>query len=78
MSKNKRQVSDSLTERLTRKKSKDRGGGSRKYGRNRVKCAHYRAHRSHKNKLAKLRRHLADHLNDGCAIAALELAKKTI
>lgn len=60
----------SLTERLTKKKNKAKGGGTKKFGRNLGKCKLYRELRSRRNKLAKLSRHMAAHPNDGCAIAA--------
>ena len=34
------------------------GKKNRKHGRNKVKCAHYRAAKAEKNKIAKLARHL--------------------
>lgn len=69
---------NALQTRLLRKKNNDKGGGSKKYGRNRAKCALYRDRRSHTNKLAKLRAHLAHHPHDGCAIHALEVARTQI
>jgi hypothetical protein len=72
--------SKTLTEQvLSRlKKNNDKGGGSRKYGRNLVKCKFYRVSRSHRNKIAKLRKHLARHSNDNCAKTAYEKAMVTI
>lgn len=38
-------------------KSKDKGAGKRKYGRNKVKCERYRReHRRYKNKLRRVKR----------------------
>lgn len=68
----------SLQQRIVKKKRKEKGAGAKKYGRNEAKCKHYRTARSYKNKLLKLRRHLKIHLNDGCAIQALEVAKRTL
>lgn len=48
--------------------------GTRKYTRNKVKCAAYRVNKSRANKLLKLKRHLRKHVNDGCAIQAIERA----
>lgn len=39
----KHSVSDSVFKSLGGKKQKDKGGGAKKYGRNRVKCAKYRS-----------------------------------
>ncbi len=75
MGQNKRTLT--LTEQVLKKAkgNKQKGGGSKKIGRNKAKCLLYRTVRSRKNKLRKLKRHLATHLNDGCAIQALELAR---
>ena len=67
------QYSDALTARLTKKKSKQKGGGTKKHGRNAAKCKHYRDYRSHTNKLTKLRAHLRAHPTDTCAVTALIL-----
>lgn len=48
---------------------------SHKAGRNKDKCAYYRVHRSIKNKLCKLKRHLNFHPEDFCAITAIEKAR---
>ena len=41
----------------TKKKRQSHGAGTRKFGRNEVKCARYRAdHRREKNKLRKLKK----------------------
>jgi hypothetical protein len=65
-------MEQTLTERIVKKGKKQKGGGSKKIGRNKVKCAHYRVTRSRKNKLRKLNRHIEIHVNDGCAQKALE------
>lgn len=55
------------------KGKKQRGNkASRKAGRNKAKCDHYRKSRSVRNKLAKLNRHIAKHPDDANAKAALE------
>lgn len=46
--------------------------GSRKAGRNKSKCAGYRAIRSIKNKIRKLEKHISKHPNDMNAQAAME------
>jgi len=46
-------------------------GGTKKYGRNEAKCKAYRLVKAIPNKRRKLRRHLATHSTDGCAIKAL-------
>lgn len=68
-------VPTDLTTQLLKKKNKDKGGGTKKYGRNRAKCQLYRTHRSIKNKLRKLKRHLNRNPDDFCAIAAIEKAR---
>lgn len=72
MGQNKRTELLTLTERLTRRKSKQKGGGTKKHGRNKIKCGHYRTTKSVKNKLRKLHRHIARHPDDGCAGVALK------
>lgn len=63
---------DDLTTRvLAKAKKKQKGGGSKKHGRNLAKCKNYRASKYRKNKLAKLHKHLNIHVNDGCACKAL-------
>lgn len=61
----------SLTERLKKKGNKQKGGGTKKFGRNKAKCQLYRELKSRKNKVAKLKKHLAIHVNDACAITAI-------
>jgi ribosomal protein L19E len=46
------------------------GKKDRKFHRNQKKCEYYRKVRSVRNKLAKLKRHMAIHPNDNCALAA--------
>lgn len=69
---------DTLTEQVLKKAGGSRGKkGSRKAGRNKVKCAAYRSSgRREKNKLIKLKRHLAKHLSDKCAEYALAKLKQ--
>lgn len=62
---------DSLTERLTKKGKKQKGGGTKKHNRNKVKCAFYRAHRYVKNKVRKLEKHISLYPNDVNAVEAL-------
>jgi hypothetical protein len=50
-----------------------KSGGNRKHGRNKAKCEYYRT-RSVRNKLRKLDRHLAVHVNDNVAVAARQRA----
>lgn len=64
---------ETLTQRVLKKAKKQKGGGSKKHGRNKVKCEYYRKVRSVRNKLAKLRKHIAVHVNDKNATDALEL-----
>jgi hypothetical protein len=62
---------DDLTTRvLAKSKNKQKGGGTKKHGRNLVKCKNYRATRYRKNKLAKLAKHMKVHATDACAQAA--------
>lgn len=64
---------ETLTERLTKGKGKkQKGGGSKKIGRNKAKCLYYRTNRSLKNKLAKNKKHRSNHPNDFCALVAYE------
>lgn len=63
---------EALVARILRKKNNDKGGGSKKYGRNAIKCKYYREARSLKNKLAKLKKHRSAHPNDMCVVAAYE------
>ena len=70
---------ETLTERLTKGKGqKQKGGGTKKHGRNAAKCKNYRASRSVRNKIAKLKKHLSIHVNDGCAKIAYERAVRVI
>jgi len=63
---------DDLTTRVIAKgKKKQKGGGSKKIGRNADKCKFYRTNRYRKNKLAKLVRHMKNHPLDNCAKVAL-------
>ena len=49
-----------------------KGRKNRKYGRNQLWCAAYRARgQREKNKAVRLKHHLARHPNDTCALAAL-------
>lgn len=50
--------------------TKQKGGGARKIGRNKVKAASYRASKALPNKRRKLKRHMDKHPNDGCAQTA--------
>ena len=53
------------------KRQSNRSKKGRKIGRNKVKCAAYRASgRRERNKARRLRRHLRSHPNDGVALAA--------
>jgi hypothetical protein len=62
---------DNLTERLTKGKGKkQKGGGTKKHGRNAAKCKNYRLVHYRKNKLAKLSKHMKSHPVDKCAQAA--------
>ncbi len=62
---------DNLTERvLAKANKKQKGGRSKKAGRNAVKCKNYRIVKYRKNKLAKLVKHMEVHVNDGCATNA--------
>lgn len=61
---------ENLTERLLKKKNKQKGGGTKKHGRNLAKCKQYRAVKYRKNKLAKLAKHMKVHDKDGCALKA--------
>jgi hypothetical protein len=61
---------ETLTERLTKKKAKQKGGGTKKHGRNSAKCKLYRTNRHRKNKLAKLTKHIRTHSTDPCATRA--------
>jgi hypothetical protein len=66
-------MNQSLTEQVLRKgKNKQKGGGTKKHGRNASKCKYYRDNRYRKNKLAKLLKHCSVHVNDTCAAAAFE------
>jgi hypothetical protein len=66
-------MSKSLTEQVLKKiKNKQKGGGTKKHGRNSVKCKNYRASRYRKNKLAKLKKHRFVHVTDTCAAIAYE------
>lgn len=67
-------MSQSLTEQVLKKanKNKQKGGGTKKHGRNLVKCKYYRDARYRKNKLAKFKKHRSVHVNDTCAVAAYE------
>ena len=49
------------------------GGGTRKYGRNKVSCQRYKLEgRREKNKLIKIARHVKNHPNDLMAKALLK------
>lgn len=63
---------DNLTERVLAKakKNKQKGGGTKKHGRNLIKCKNYRVTHYRKNKLAKLAKHMKAHSTDGCAAKA--------
>lgn len=62
---------DGLTERvLAKAKKKQKGGGTKKHGRNSAKCKVYRQVRYRKNKLAKLVKHIKSHSTDVCAAKA--------
>ena len=53
-------------------KKQKSGGGARKRNRNRVWCKAYRARgQREKNKVVRLRKHIARHSTDRCALAAL-------
>lgn len=52
-----------------------KGKKGRKISRNAKKCEAYRLNRSVKNKVAKLKRHLRKHAEDGCAAFALKKIK---
>ena len=50
-----------------------KGGGARKYGRNKLSCDTYRrSNRREHNKLKALRKHLVRHTNDRCAENAVK------
>ena len=61
-----------IVQRILSKKNNDKGGGSRKYGRNLAKCKLYRERRFLKNKLAKIKKHRANHPNDKVCADAYE------
>jgi hypothetical protein len=68
---------DNLTERLTKGKGKkQKGGGTKKHGRNKVRCLHYRQYVYRKNKMRKLEKHLSVHANDCCARSSYEHLRK--
>lgn len=66
----------SLTERLTRSKHRQKGGGTKKFGRNAAKCKLYREHQALKNALAVIKRHRAKHPDDTCSQRAYTLLLK--
>jgi hypothetical protein len=68
---------DDLTTRvLAKSKNKQKGGGTKKHGRNKNTCAYYRLHVYRKNKLRKLEKHLYKHVNDECARSSYERLRK--
>ena len=65
--------------RQPRKKRGDKGKKNRAFGRNKVKCAAYRAARKHeKSHLRRLERHLCKYGPDPCAQEALERYRKLL
>lgn len=65
---------DDLTTRvLAKAKTKQKGGGTKKHGRNLAKCKNYRLTKYRKNKMAKLSKHMKAHISDACAKAAYDL-----
>lgn len=65
---------DDLTARVIAKgKTKQKGGGTKKHGRNLAKCKNYRLTKYRKNKMAKLFKHMKIHTFDACAKAAYDL-----
>lgn len=66
-----------LTEQVLKQAGGKKKSGSHKAGRNKVKCQAYLASgRKLKNKLVKLKKHLAVHFSDKCAEYALAEAKR--
>ncbi len=54
------------------KRTRQRGGSSKKIGRDLAKCQLYRnQHRREKNKIKKLNKHIKKHINDKLAIKAI-------
>ena len=68
---------DNLTQRILKKATASKKG-CKKAGRNKVKCAYFRVSRYRTNKLSGLNRHLSVHVNDTCAITALDKLKKFV
>ena len=67
---------DDLTTRvLAKAKQKQKGGGTKKHGRNLAKCKNYRIVSYRKNKLAKLAKHMRKHPLDNCALASYNRLK---
>jgi hypothetical protein len=75
-------LNSSLTERvlaqINKAASSSKKKGCAKAGRNSTKCSYYRSSRYRNNKLKGLNAHLSIHVNDSCAITALERLKATI
>jgi hypothetical protein len=71
-------MSETLTEQVLRKgkNKKQKGGGSKKIGRNKASCLFYRQHRYKANKMQKLLKHLANHVNDVCAQNSYDRLRK--
>lgn len=57
--------------------TKIKGGGARKYDRNKIDCKIYReSNRREHNKLRRLKKHLVRHPGDACAKNAVDRCKK--
>lgn len=51
----------------------NKGKKNRAHGRNKIKCARYRSeHRREKSHIRRLTKHLRRHVNDTCAVVAIE------
>lgn len=72
----------SLTQQILAKANKaassNKKKGCAKAERNKAKCSYYRSSRYRRNKLKGLNAHLTIHVNDICAINALERLKTTV